>query len=443
VVSLVTHIFSILKSKPINYLINLIKGGFVMASKRIISRLLLFTTSILLIVGVLTQANARAEEPIIIAAPLPVTGAYASDGEQMQKGLELAVEEYNQRGGILGRKLKLIVGDVGEYQPETIKAVGERLMGAKPDLVITGYDDGGVDTRVFGEYDVPYLQANGQTTAVAPIVENPEKYSNCFMYIWPDKLWGIDAAENLFFSIPKELEWTPPNKKVAIISVDFSYCTYGADSFKNRVEALGYEVVLYEITPFGVVEWGPILSKIESKKPSFVTFWNIDPMDSARFMMQFSEKFVNRGINALLYMQWVPSVPEFMELTGQASNGVIYNFASPTGLKWKEYRQRWLAKYKKEPTTYSWYLRDGFDIWAQAVKRAGCINCYREINRNILEFPFEGMGGIYVFNPSDHSVLKGEGLFPMTWFQAWNGKGILTAPKSRKKGNYKRPPWMK
>ena len=48
-------------------------------------------------------ARGSAEEPILIGSPLPLTGPYASDGEQMKMALELAIEEQNAAGGLLGR----------------------------------------------------------------------------------------------------------------------------------------------------------------------------------------------------------------------------------------------------------------------------------------------------------------------------------------------------
>ena len=127
-------------------------------------------------------AWASAEKPILIGTPLPLTGPYASDGEQMKMALELAVAEKNAAGGLLGRKLELKFGDIGGLEAEKIKAVGERLIGAGVDAIITDYDDGGVDTKVFGQYDVPYLHGNAMTLCTAPVAKHPEKYWNCFQY---------------------------------------------------------------------------------------------------------------------------------------------------------------------------------------------------------------------------------------------------------------------
>ncbi len=399
---------------------------------------------ILAIGGLVAAGSALAEKPILIGVPLPLTGPYASDGEQMKMALELAVEEMNAKGGLLGRPLKLKFGDVGGLEAEKIKAVGERLIGAGVDAVITGYDDGGVDTHVFGQYDVPYLHGNAMTLCTEPVAKNPEKYWNCFQYTYNDRAYGVDAAENLF-GIPKEMGWEPPNKKIAIIKVDYAYNITPADEFKSRVTKMGYKVVVDELTQFGVVEWGPILSKVESSQPAFVTFWNLDPTDAARFIKQFKEKFGTRGIDALVYMQYTPSIPEFLELAGESADGLIWVAGLEVkGPEWEAYRKRWIARFKKEPKgLYSFATRDAFDIWVRAVERAGCVDCYREIARNIREAPFKGLGGLYVFNPIDQSTIPGEWLIPMVWHQIWEGKHLITSPTSLKEAKYRRPPWMK
>lgn len=116
----------------------------------------------------------------------------------MQMALKLAVEEQNAKGGLLGRKLELKFGDVGGIEAEKIKAVGERLIGSDMDVIITGYDDGGVDTKVFGQYDIPYLHGNAMTLCTEPVAKNPEKYWNCFQYTYNDRAYGRDAAAHLF-----------------------------------------------------------------------------------------------------------------------------------------------------------------------------------------------------------------------------------------------------
>ena len=389
-------------------------------------------------------ALAADDKPILVGCPMPLTGPYASDGEQMKMALELAAAEKNAAGGILGRQVELTFGDVGGLEAEKIKAVGERLIGAGVDAVITGYDDGGVDTKVFGEYDVPYLHGNAMTLCTAPVAENPDKYWNVFQYTYNDKAYGQDAAKNLF-EIPKEIGWTPPNKKIVIIKVDYAYNIMPADEFGKLAEAAGYEVVLDETVPFGVAEWGPILSKIESREPAYVTFWHLDPTDAARFIMQFNERFGEDGLNALVYMQYTPSIPEFLKLAGKSAEGLIwvggkYGF----GPKFEEYKKRWQAKFESDPAgLYAEATRDAFDIWAAAVEKAGCVDCYKKIADNIRATNYDGLAGVYQFDPRDQSAIQSDDNIPLIWNQIWDGKNIHTGGPKFKEAKYRKPPWIK
>ena len=61
--------------------------------------------------SVVALLGAAAQAEIIIAVAGPMTGQYAAFGEQLRRGAEMAVADLNAKGGVLGQKLKLEVGD--------------------------------------------------------------------------------------------------------------------------------------------------------------------------------------------------------------------------------------------------------------------------------------------------------------------------------------------
>ena len=397
------------------------------------------------LICLLSAGPAVADKPILIGCPMPLTGPYASDGEQMKMAMELAVAEKNAAGGLLGRQLELKFGDVGGLEAEKIKAVGERLIGAGVDVVITGYDDGGVDTKVFGEYDIPYLHGNAMTLCTQPVAENPDKYWNVFQYTYNDKAYGADAHKYLF-GIGAQMGWKPPNKKIAIIKVDYAYNIMPADEFAQLAKADGYEVVVNETVPFGMAEWGPIMSKIESGEPAYVTFWHLDPTDASRFMQQFVDHFEDDGLNALVYMQYTPSIPEFLQLSGKSAEGLVWvGGAFGFGEKYEAYKKRWMSKFKTEPAgLYAEATRDAFDMWAAAVTASGCVDCYKKVADNLRAIEYEGLCANYKFDTRDQSILQTDDYMPLVWFQIQDGKNVRIRPaKYNQGGSYKLPPWIK
>jgi len=69
-------------------------------------------------------------QDISVAVVGPMTGSEASFGQQFKNGAELAVAEINAAGGLLGRKLKLEVGD-DACDPKEAVSVAEKMAGMK------------------------------------------------------------------------------------------------------------------------------------------------------------------------------------------------------------------------------------------------------------------------------------------------------------------------
>ncbi|MBW2617874.1 MAG: ABC transporter substrate-binding protein, partial [Deltaproteobacteria bacterium] len=309
--------------------------------------------------------SALAEDPIKVGAPVPLTGPYASVGQTMLRAYEMAADEINAEGGLLGRQLKVISGDVSDCQAENAMAVAERLIAAGVDMVNTGFDSfSNANIKVYGKYDMPYMTGSSNHIFSDAIEEGMPGTNNCFMYVWKEFAYGYSLLDELF-EAPKKMGWTPPNKKIAVIKVDFAYAMAPADLFVEGAKAKGYEVVMDEVIQFGKVDYGTILTKIERLKPSYVFFTDPAPDDAARFAIQFYDRFAKKGLEAIVVQQYAPGTPEFMELVGvEKAEGVLYIGGSVR--QWlpanKEFLDRWESRYKERPfDIYSVICYDGFN----------------------------------------------------------------------------------
>ena len=65
----------------------------------------------LITAGLFSAAAPAANAEVLIAVAGPMTGQYASFGEQFKRGAEMAVADINAAGGVNGEKLKLTIGD--------------------------------------------------------------------------------------------------------------------------------------------------------------------------------------------------------------------------------------------------------------------------------------------------------------------------------------------
>ena len=81
--------------------------------------------------------KARGETPIRIGVNLPLSGTYAAYGKNEQIGCELAVEEINSKGGILGRSVELLFEDSTSVDTGTAVLKARKLINRdKVDLLL-------------------------------------------------------------------------------------------------------------------------------------------------------------------------------------------------------------------------------------------------------------------------------------------------------------------
>ena len=115
-------------------------------------------------------------EPIKIGAPLPLTGAYAADGQHMEMGLEMAVADLNAAGGLLGRPVELVTFDIEELLPETVAASKDYLIEKEGiDFVVEGYGGYGPDFEAYGaQSDIPFIHGSGSVRAAEMVRTDPE-----------------------------------------------------------------------------------------------------------------------------------------------------------------------------------------------------------------------------------------------------------------------------
>jgi branched-chain amino acid transport system substrate-binding protein len=154
----------------------------------------------------------------------PLTGGSAADGEEMVRGLTLAVEEINAKGGVAGYTFEVVQADTRNQQSDAVASAVERLLGESDlNMIMTGYASGSnFEIEAIAEGGIPYfLSANSQQTRDI-VAKDPSKYPG---------VWSLtpsyDAYETELVPVVQGLEKDGkvklPGKKVALIASDNPY----------------------------------------------------------------------------------------------------------------------------------------------------------------------------------------------------------------------------
>jgi branched-chain amino acid transport system substrate-binding protein len=322
--------------------------------------------------GTSQTASAQSSEPVVIGAPLQLTGAGAADGIEFKQGLEMAAEEINALGGILGREVKVVVADTESGGDDLISSAGQRLIdrdGAS--ALIAGYNFGSQTALqgVAADASIVYMHADTARAHTELVSGDPDKYWGSFMYC-PSELYYGFAFLNFIKTLEDTGQLKAANKKIALITGPLVYSINIANSIKEGAAKYGYEISLYETVQAPTSEWGPTLAKLRADEPGFIAVTHFFPQDQAQFMIQF----LTNPTNSLVYLQYGASLAAFRDIAGDASEGVVYatNIGVLSGEVGEEFTEKYLAKYgaKASPNggaqTY-----EALHLFAQAAALAG------------------------------------------------------------------------
>ncbi len=388
---------------------------------------------------------------IKIGSASPITGAYSGDGNEMVRGQQMAIDEINARGGINGKQLELVTGDTGDFTNETFVNVFQRLAEQeKVAAIFAGYTStSSVEYDVNAKTGVPLFHLNTLEANVKVVRDNYAKYGMVFQGD-PTEVWYGKGFAPILESFASSGVWTPSSQSAAIITSDDPYSINIAEQFRDAMKSRGWEITLYEQVVAPNVEWGPTLTKLRANPPGLIFNTDYIPGDLAAFMNQF----IPNPTPSLVYQQYGPSVPEYLDLAGDAANGVIWS--TVIGTLPDEIGRDFLARFEtkfgvKAGLSQAGGQYDLVRLWAQAVALSGGdahdFEAVRDyvLNNNV----FRGVSGGYAWNKTENSVrpypdeLNDPGVgMPHLTYQIQNKKQVLIDPVPYIQGTFQLPPWL-
>jgi branched-chain amino acid transport system substrate-binding protein len=247
------------------------------------------------VAGGLAKPAIAAKEPIPIGYLPALTGPSSSTGIGINRGIQLAVQEINDAGGIDGRQIELITRDTQSDPTKAVNGAAELTHGQKVSVVF-GPVNSGESLAV-----VPLL-ARTNTPQVHPCwvdsLADPQKYPMCFRNGPTNQQIGA-AANRYVVEVLKR-------KKVAVISDTTGYGTASVNSYVPMLQTKGAEVVYRGNVDAANPDLKPELLRMRSAGAEAIMPWSVNA------------GFLSRIINTRGLMEWdVPIVGQTTLGSGQ------------------------------------------------------------------------------------------------------------------------------
>lgn len=193
---------------------------------------------------------AHAEDPIRIGVPVGLSGANSVVAPSVVQAAELAVEEINAKGGVLGRQLQLEIADDASGAAGAQKAFDALVFRKEVNVVISMETSAARNAGlpIISKGDVPYIYTS--------FYEGKSCNANLFVNAWVPEQQVPPVVDNF---IKKQ-----GAKKFFLIGSDYSFGRGMLSFAKQYVAKAGAEVVGEEYLPMDGSDWTAIISKVRS-----------------------------------------------------------------------------------------------------------------------------------------------------------------------------------
>ncbi len=346
---------------------------------------------------VFSACGKKGEDTIKIGIAGPMTGDQSKMGMDFRNGVSLAVEEWNAKGGVLGKKVTMIVED-DQHDPKQAVAIANKLVNEGVVGVVGHFNS---------NCSIPaskiYLE--GSVPQVTPATTNPtftdQGYWNVFRVCGRDDQQGKAAADFVLKGLK--------TGKVAIIHDKTTYGQGLADEFKKNLGSKA-EVVYYGSIIQGDKDFKSVLTTVKSKGPEFLYFGGIYP-EGGLLLKQAREI----GLDSVFVSGDGCIDPKFIEIAGESAEGAYFTFSpDPVSI---ESAKAFLDRYHKEfgpHGPYSIYAYDAANILIKAIGDAGTTDG-KAVAAAIHKGAFDGALGKVQFD--------GKGDDKIAHYVIWQAKG--------------------
>src|SRR5438094_6260071 len=301
--------------------------------------------------------RAQSKEPIRIGFPLPLTGTFAAIAADLQKGAQLAVEEINAKGGVMGRKLEVLFRD-DELKP----AVGAQRT---KELI----ENQKVDFVVGGLADHVQMAINEQTKAAKKLFISVSQSDE--ITAKPD-LGPLTFHEALNPTITSRAVggWISQNlgKKWWILYADYAWGKQNTAVLSEGLKKQGGTLLGSTPYPLGNPEFSAHLPRIIDAKPEVLV--TMTPgADNIAFLKQAISFGMKKQMKIAQPLHWLPQLKQGgPDLYSDIYAGISFTWQLEDSIpEAKNYVQLYRKKYNEPPGDYGAYAYSAIHEVARGV----------------------------------------------------------------------------
>lgn len=312
-----------------------------------------------------------AEETVKIGALFPMTGPIAYAGRDSMRGLEIAKDMVNEKGGILGKKIEFVIGDAKD--PKMAMSETERLISVeKVKIVIGTYSSprGLAASEVANKHKIIFWETGATTDKIT---------ERGFKYLFRTQVRGSDygyfGAEFINQVAGAKLGKNPKDLRVAVIYEDELFGISCAEPFLKKAKEIGLNIIFKETYSSKSLDLSGLVMRLRDQKPEVVYAATLVP-DFLLFWRQAREQKFSPPVligNGTWASQEIPDTFKedcnyLFNIQGETPN-INLNRLNEEGKKsHSEFVTRFHKKWPNEPGPFASELASYLGTWILFMK---------------------------------------------------------------------------
>jgi branched-chain amino acid transport system substrate-binding protein len=302
-----------------------------------------------------------AQGPIKVGLQGPLTGPWALEGEMAQNSVQVVADQINERGGVLGRQIEIVLGD-DQGEPRQSALVAQRMIAQDVVAVIGTYGSSITEPAqlIYEDAGIPNI-AYGATA----VSLSDHGYNYFFRTNFRDDRQGDFFAELVSTHLNAH--------RVAIVHDNTTFAGGLAEAARNSLQGTAdVEIVFYDAITPGDRDFSATVSRLRGQEPDVVYFTAYYP-EAGLFLRQMRDA----GMDALFVGGNAAINSEFIDIAGLnvASGALVTQEPLPTDLPYDEaaeFLAEYVARYGAPPSSpWPVYAADALNVIAAAIEATG------------------------------------------------------------------------
>ena len=383
-------------------------------------------------------APVEAQSPVRIGASLSLTGTYAELGQMFRRGYQLCVKSTNATGGVLGRRLELVVEDDGSQAAAAARIYKKLITQDKVDALLGPYSSPISDAAadLAEEHRMPMVAPGAAATSVF-------KKGRKFVFM-------VVSPAEVYLEGPIDMAAKRGLRTVALIYEDTLFPKAIAQGTLELAERRSLSVTLVEANPTGTTDFSAILTKVRAANPDVLaagTYFE----DAVAIARQLKELNVNPKMFAVTVGGDLPKfyralgrTAEFIYGTAQWQPELVTLRAGGLIPVARQYpgAHEFVESYGKEfpGTDLSYQAAGGYgacQVLVEAIRRAGSLDG-EKLRTAIARMDLNTVYGAFRVDQDGVQIAH-----RMVMFQWQDGKKVIVWPEelAPDKPRFPTPPW--